>query len=637
VEEHGKTANKANYMNEFLKLLLPWQEAPNDQISDFFVYIIGGAFILLGIYFFLRTFFQCRLINGLAKKVPKHRPARSEDLMRLKQEFPEDERFSLKKRFSGKRKLNEAWQDFEDSLIPRQRDDNQEVVYKTDEASLFFSEDSLLAQHMNLRFWNSVPALLVGFGILGTFVGLVWGLRSFFGIDDFTSDEIREAIKKLLPGVSTAFVTSVWGMLTSLLFNGLEKWRINGVNRAIAELQHVLDQLFTLTTQEEIAFRQEDELEQQTAALKSFSTDLANDIKRAMASIISEARVQDERGNQEIIQELHNVPDAISNALAEKLTPDSRNLNTAVEELQKQSKKLDVLHQGILASRVQDERGNQEIIQELHNVPDAISNALEKKLTPRFDSLSTIVSDIQIGTEQGRQEILQELDKIRLSLGQIKTLADVIGEVGENLISLPEYVAQIAHNIQEFLKSGANQTDERIKQWLGDMDEFLQRSAQTLQDIQQSTSNLLHLQSEQIDAINKQLVNTRATLARGRDMLEQMNESVTSVRQINEENQKYLAVNRDSMQQIQRALMESQQPLNDSVQRFQTINKELQGIFAEIDKGLKTYATSTRRSINTYISDFSSQLESALEALSGTVEVLSDTVEDLKDKSKGRK
>jgi biopolymer transport protein ExbB/TolQ len=576
VEEHGKTANKANYMNEFLKLLLPWQEAPNDQISDFFVYIIGGAFILLGIYFFLRTFFQCRLINGLAKKVPKHRPARSEDLMRLKQEFPEDERFSLKKRFSGKRKLNEAWQDFEDSLIPRQRDDNQEVVYKTDEASLFFSEDSLLAQHMNLRFWNSVPALLVGFGILGTFVGLVWGLRSFFGIDDFTSDEIREAIKKLLPGVSTAFVTSVWGMLTSLLFNGLEKWRINGVNRAIAELQHVLDQLFTLTTQEEIAFRQEDELEQQTAALKSFSTDLANDIKRAMASIISEARVQDERGNQEIIQELHNVP-------------------------------------------------------------DAISNALEKKLTPRFDSLSTIVSDIQIGTEQGRQEILQELDKIRLSLGQIKTLADVIGEVGENLISLPEYVAQIAHNIQEFLKSGANQTDERIKQWLGDMDEFLQRSAQTLQDIQQSTSNLLHLQSEQIDAINKQLVNTRATLARGRDMLEQMNESVTSVRQINEENQKYLAVNRDSMQQIQRALMESQQPLNDSVQRFQTINKELQGIFAEIDKGLKTYATSTRRSINTYISDFSSQLESALEALSGTVEVLSDTVEDLKDKSKGRK
>ena len=563
-------------MNEFFKLLLPWQEAPNDQISDFFVYIIGGAFILLGIYFFLRTFFQCRLINGLAKKVPKHRSAQSEDITRLKQEFPEDEKLSLKKKFSGKRKLNEAWQDFEDSLIPRQRGENQEVVYKTDEASLFFSEDSLLAQHMNLRFWNSVPALLVGFGILGTFVGLVWGLRSFFDINDFTSDEIREAIKKLLPGVSTAFVTSVWGMSTSLLFNGLEKWRINRVNRAIAELQHVLDQLFTLTTQEEIAFRQEDELEQQTAALKSFSTDLANDIKSAMGSIISEARVQDERGNKEIIQELHKVPDAISNALTEKLIP-------------------------------------------------------------RLDNLTTSVSDIQSVTQQGRQEFLQELHKLHLPLGQMETLAEMAGRVSENLVGLPDHVAQISHNIQDLLKSTNNQTGEGFNQWLADMDEFLQRSAQTLQDVQQNTSNLLRLQGEQIDAINEQLVNTRATLARGRDMLEQMNQSVISVRQINEENQKYLAANRDSMQQIQSALMESQQPLNDSVQRFQTINKELQSIFAEIDKGLKTYATSTRKSINTYLSDFSSQLESALEALSGTVEVLSDTVEDLKDKSKGKK
>ena len=562
-------------MNEFLKLLLPWQEAPNDQISDFFVYIIGGAFIFLGIYFFLKTFFQRRLINGLAEKVPKHRPARLEDLTRLKQEFPEDEKISLRKRFSGKRKLNEAWQDFEDSLIPRQRGNNQEIVYKTDEVSLFFSEDSLLAQHMNLRFWNSVPALLVGFGILGTFVGLVWGLRSFVDINDFTSDEIREAIKKLLPGVSTAFVTSVWGMLTSLLFNGLEKWRINRVNQAIAKLQHLLDQLFTLTTQEEIAFRQEDELEQQTAALKSFSTDLANDIKSAMGSIIAETRVQDKKGNQEIIQKLHDIPNAISNALAEKLSPG-------------------------------------------------------------FDNLITIITDIQSVTRESRQEIFQELRKFHLSLGQMDTLTKRVGMVNENLIGLLGHMTQIAHNIQEFVKAAANQTDEGFDQRLVDIDELLQRSAQTLQDAQERTSNLLQLQGEQIDATNMQLANPRAMLARGGDVLKQMNESVANVRQINEENEKYFAANRDSMQRMQSALVESQQPLNDSVQRFQTINRELQGIFAEIEKGLNTYAVSTRKSINTYLNDFSSQLKSALEALSGTVEVLSDTVEDLQDKSKSK-
>ena len=55
-------------------------------------------------------------------------------------------------------------------------------------------------------------------------------------------------------------------MLTSLGFNGLEKWRISRVGQAIANLQRELDRLFTLTTQEEISFRQEDELAQQTQA-----------------------------------------------------------------------------------------------------------------------------------------------------------------------------------------------------------------------------------------------------------------------------------------------------------------------------------------------------------------------------------
>ena len=128
----------------------------------------------------------------------------------------------LKGKFDRNKKLTDAWREFEDSLITRSHNENQ-VVYKTDEASLFFSEERLLDQHLNLRFWNSVPALLVGLGILGTFVGLVWGLIPFSGINFEQTSEIQGAIKKLLAGVSTAFVTSVWGMLTSLAFNNLEK------------------------------------------------------------------------------------------------------------------------------------------------------------------------------------------------------------------------------------------------------------------------------------------------------------------------------------------------------------------------------------------------------------------------------
>ncbi len=763
-------------MNEFLKLLLPRWNGINDQITAIFVYVIGVAFLLLVIYFFLRTFFQRALIKDLTEElVKKSQPVQPKDLHELEAKFSSERGFTLDK-FSGKGKLIEAWWEFKNSLVTRQYNERQ-VIYKTDEASFFFSEDRLLAQHLNLRFWNSISTLLVGFGILGTFVGLVWGLRSFFGITDFTSDEIREAIKKLLPGISVAFVTSVWGMLTSLLFNLLEKWCINRVSRAIAVLQHALDQLFTLTTQQEIAFRQEDELAQQTAALKSFSTDLADKIKVAMDDIMSKARIQSSQDSQEVIQELRNVPDAISNAIVNQLEPNFRNLNTAAEELRRQSEKLDVLHQSLRESHIQSTQDNQKIIQGLHNAPNAVgkvlepslsllntaiknlntivtesanevksgielerqeiiqelrntpnaisnaiqpifnrlsgvvdnlnvtvteskddiqnemvqgrqeilrelhdtrhvlSNAMVEELIPIVNNLITIVSNTQGLIEQGRQEIVQELHKLGQSRAQMETLIEMVGRASEDLVNLPDHVAQIAADMQELLKSAANQTDERFNQRLADMDAFFLRAAQTLQDIQQSAGTLLQLQNEQIETINSQLANSRATLARGHDMLQEMNASIKSVHQItetmqivsqkltegaekiegagqqlnwagvafNEGSQNALVVIRETADRVQDALNQSHPLLNDftqdfqiisdkldrNLQKFQMISEELNGIFAEIERGLNTYADTTRESIDKYLTDFSEQLAQASMALARNVGILRDSVERL--------
>ena len=118
-------------MNDFLKLLVPWQRTPNDQISDIFVYIIGISFLVLIIYFGVRILLQYQLIRSLTRKIRQfNRPAQPS----IKQQLEQD--------FARKIEFAEAWQEFEDSLVTRQRDENQEVVYKTDEASYFFSEES---------------------------------------------------------------------------------------------------------------------------------------------------------------------------------------------------------------------------------------------------------------------------------------------------------------------------------------------------------------------------------------------------------------------------------------------------------------------------------------------------------------
>ena len=771
-------------MSDFFNLLLPWQDATDDQISDVFVYIIGAAFLLLVIYFAVRTFRRDQLINSLTKEVSKYnRPAEPS----IKQ--------TLRLKFVHNNELAEAWQEFEDSLITRNYNEKQ-IVYKTAEASFFFSEERLLEQYLNIRFWNNVPALLVGLGILGTFVGLVWGLKSFSGIDDFTSAEMEKAIKELLPGVSTAFVTSVWGMFASLFFNGLEKWCIGRVSRAIANLQRELDRLFTLTTQEEISFRQEDELAQQTQALKSFSTDLANNIKSAMSE-----------GRQQILSALHNTPKAFSSAMAEQLVPSFNTLNTTVEELRKQKEESSITAIQQLAEEFQKslsgvveaqmetlaetvgkaseslitlpeqtrtmmdrtlnafqsaintqqdglsdttDRVNEEMRQiavDIRRMLESAANRTDEQLGQRIVDMET-VSNQSIQTLQNTINQLQQsltstasqtateseamanrmrellesaanrtdeqleqriVDMETVSNQSIQTLQSTINQLQQSLTSTASQTATeseaMANRMRELLESAANRTDEQLEQRIVDMETVSNQSIQTLQstinqlqqsltsvtsqtttefeamtnrmrelfeetttrlgesvqDAEKSINTLLQQQGDQIEAFNEQIMSSQATLTRSKEMLEQMNTSMTSVRQLiektealsgqlikgttqlesageyltkasevfNRENEKYLTANRETTEQIQAAVGH----LNDSVQRFQTIDNGLQGIFAEIEKGLNTYTITSRESINQYLSDFSDQLAQASRALSGSVDALTDIVEELTDMS----
>lgn len=453
-------------MNEFLILLLPWPARAFNPITDIFVYGILLSFLIcLGIFLW-KTILRSRLISNLVNEVSKHvKPAKPDILPQLKEEFDRNSN-----------ELAEVWQEFQNSLITREPKENQQkIVYKTDEASIFFSEERLLGQYMNLRFWNSVPALLVGLGILGTFVGLVWGLLPFSNIDFQQTENIRSAIQSLLSGVSTAFVTSVWGMLLSLLFNWIEKSCIGWVSSKIAVLQRTMDQLFTLTTQEEIAFRQEDELAQQTQALKAFSTDLANEIKSAMA-----------QGRQEIIAEFRNAPETFSNAIGEQLTPSLNHLNNAVTDstntlkstmvdgnqqifqqlsnihqflgttIEKQlAPNLDNLNNVVSEIKQTIVEGNQEVLQELRNAPDAFGNALEEKFAPSFNNLNSAVEALQRHKAESSADAIQQLvEEFQQSLSgsattQMEALAETVNKASQSLITLPEQLASMMLGVQE--------------------------------------------------------------------------------------------------------------------------------------------------------------------------------------------
>lgn len=85
----------------------------------------------------------------------------------------------------------------------------------TCELEEYINEDIL--DKIGKNYFNSgISGTLTGLGILGTFIGLSFGLGSFHGEDIYT---ISENVGPLLSGMKVAFHTSVYGIFFSLVFN----------------------------------------------------------------------------------------------------------------------------------------------------------------------------------------------------------------------------------------------------------------------------------------------------------------------------------------------------------------------------------------------------------------------------------
>ncbi len=80
-------------------------------------------------------------------------------------------------------------------------------------------------------------------GVLGTFIGLQLGMGSL-NLDFANVDDLTKTITPLVKGATVAFSTSVWGILTSIIFNISEKAVEAYLRKKITFLQDEIDFLY---------------------------------------------------------------------------------------------------------------------------------------------------------------------------------------------------------------------------------------------------------------------------------------------------------------------------------------------------------------------------------------------------------
>ena len=112
--------------------------------------------------------------------------------------------------FFRQKKLDDMFESYLDNV----KDQEEKGVIISD------IEDTINEEALAIQSWRGVvlqiSGILTALGLLGTFLGLVTGISTVA----FTSSEATiESIENLLRGISTAFYTSIAGVILSILFN----------------------------------------------------------------------------------------------------------------------------------------------------------------------------------------------------------------------------------------------------------------------------------------------------------------------------------------------------------------------------------------------------------------------------------
>lgn len=182
------------------------------------------------------------------------------------------------------KRYGRLWREFDESLVHVPQKDR---LCNTLDAAHFFNTQSISRGLTENRLLSAVPGFLTAIGVIGTFAGLQMGLSELnVTSDDFA--ELKSGIEVLIGGASIAFMTSVWGVFTSVTFNFFEKMLERGVRSSISDFQKEVDYLYPRITAEQSLTHIEDFSRQSMEKLAELDEKIGHKMQEAMqqASVV---------------------------------------------------------------------------------------------------------------------------------------------------------------------------------------------------------------------------------------------------------------------------------------------------------------------------------------------------------------
>jgi len=235
----------------------------------------------------------------------------------------------LKNNFSGLAAFNEVISNTEDpkikSLIYETRDNLIEVegdlgseYYSLKSYTDVWNARSLLSGRMNLSLFETMPNILIGAGLMFTFMFLAWALADAGGAMGVGSAETKsKAMESLIANAGGKFTSSIIGLFCSLTWSWRAKVILEKLQSTMNEVHAALRKVAPDTAAQAIVRRQYSifkemlvESREQVGQLKRFETDIAVAIAKAIGN---ELQPSFKTLGTELVQAIQLLTDRIGN------------------------------------------------------------------------------------------------------------------------------------------------------------------------------------------------------------------------------------------------------------------------------------------------------------------------------------
>lgn len=264
--------------------------------------ITGGALVMLSLAFLLLF-----LAPGLW-----HRRRLNAILRALRAQGEESDPKLLSDVFRRDSRLSHLWTEYRKSLHEEhaERDGVMKVIRcrSTVPAEVFWNATTVVDGRLGTEFFKHLPGILTGIGIIGTFSGLIDGLRRFQVSEDPAA--VRTGLEALMNSVGHAFLISAAAITAAMVFTLIEKMLLTSLYRRTDDVAQDIDARFKSGAGEDYLKQMARSSETSASQLKILKDSIIKDLKEVLAtdlkSVLSElssAHISTLQGSNNALQQ----------------------------------------------------------------------------------------------------------------------------------------------------------------------------------------------------------------------------------------------------------------------------------------------------------------------------------------------